>query len=305
MRRLHRREDVLSSAKMKKLLPAHQKHPREFEEFQFVYPVLSRRSGGLSIGLNVNPDRRCCFDCIYCQVDRTALASVKRFDLTMAEKELRAMLELVASRALSQHPQFRAVPAELMRLKDVALSGDGEPTMLANFAEIVEMVVRLKPREAKLLLITDAGGLNRATVKRGLKTMDAHNGEVWAKLDAGTEEYFKLIDRSAIPFARILKNLTECAKARPIVIQSLFVKVYGHGPSAEEIAAYCERLQEIGRIKLVQIGTVARQPMAMINGRPAWHSVAALGDVELDAIRASVQHRTGLAAESYYGENRR
>jgi len=292
---------------MKKLLPAHQKHPREFEDFKFVYPVLSRRSGGISIGLNVNPDRHCCFDCIYCQVDRTTAATVKRFDLATAEKELAVMLEWVASGALARYPQFRGVPAELMRLKDVALSGDGEPTMLSNFAEIVEMIVRLKPREAKLLLITNAAGLVRATVKRGLTTMDAHNGEVWAKLDAGTEEYFKFVDRSAVPFARILKNLTECAKARPLVIQSLFMNVYGVGPSPEEIAAYCQRLQEIlaagGRIKLVQVGTIARQPMALINGHPARHSVTALADAELDAIRASVRHRTGLTAESYYGSH--
>lgn len=297
---------------MKDLLPAHRTHPREFEDFKFVYPVLSRRSGGLSIGLNVNPDRHCCFDCIYCQVDRAAPACA-RFDLAVAERELAAMLERVASGALAKHAQFRDVPGELMRLKDVALSGDGEPTMLANFAEIVEMVVRLKPRKAKLLLITNAGGLNRANVKRGLATMDAHSGEVWAKLDAGTENYFKLIDRATIPFARILNNLAECAKARAIVIQSLFMRVYGVGPSPEEIAAYYQRLQEIlavgGRIKLVQIGTVARQPMAMINRRPAWHSVTALGNAELDAIRDCVRHRTGLATESYYGghssENRR
>jgi wyosine [tRNA(Phe)-imidazoG37] synthetase (radical SAM superfamily) len=290
---------------MKKLLAAHRKHPREFEDFKFVYPVLSRRSGGISIGLNVNPDRKCSFDCIYCQVDRSAAPATERFDLSVAEKEMAAMLEWVASGGLVKHPQFRGVPAEQLQLKDVALSGDGEPTTLLNFAETVEMVAHLKPREVKLLLITDAAGLDRSNVKRGLATMDAHNGEVWAKLDAGTEDYFKLIDRSAIPFARILKNLTECAQARPIVIQSLFMKLYGHGPSAEEIVAYCERLQGIlaagGRIKQVQISTVARRPMAMINGRPSWHSVTALGDVELDAIRVCVQHRTGLACESYYG----
>jgi len=290
---------------MKKMLPAHRDHSRVFDQFRFVYPVVSRRSGGVSIGLNVNPDRRCNFDCLYCQVDRTTSAAFSPFDLSLAEQELAAMLELVASGALAKHPRFREVPVDLMQLKDVALSGDGEPTALPNFAETIEMVTRLKPSEVKLVLITDAAGLDRADVKRGLATMDAHNGEVWAKLDAGTEEYFKLIDRAAIPFARILKNLTACAKARPIVIQSLFLKVYGDGPSVDEIGAYCERLMEIksagGQIKLVQVGTVARQPMAMINGRPAWNCVTALTDVELDAIQAFVRHHTGLATESYYG----
>jgi wyosine [tRNA(Phe)-imidazoG37] synthetase (radical SAM superfamily) len=296
-------------AAMKKILQAHREHPRTFDEFRFVYPVVSRRSGGLSIGVNVNPDRQCAFDCIYCQVDRRSAPSGARFDLGVAERELRAILEMTASGVLAKHPRFRDVPGELMELKDIALSGDGEPTTLPNFAETVAMVARLKPRAAKLLLITDAAGLDRADVKRGLATLDAHNGEIWAKLDAGTEEYFNLIDRSTIPFARILKNLTTCAKERAIVIQSLFLKVYGIGPSAEEIAAYCDRLREItgagGTIKLVQISTVVREPMASINGAPAWRSVTGLGDAELEAIRAIVKQRTKLAVEVYGGTTAR
>ncbi len=290
---------------MKQVLPAHRAHPRQFEDFKLVYPVLSRRSGGISIGLNMNPDRKCSFNCIYCQVDRSSMPVNAWFDLAVAENELRAMLDMVESGALGKLSQFREVPEELLQLKDVALSGDGEPTLLPGFAEAVEMVARVKPTGVKLLLITDAAGLDRAEVKRGLATMDAHDGEIWAKLDAGTEEYFKLIDRTSMPFARILKNLAECAKVHPIVIQSMFMKVYGHGPSAEEIGAYSDRLLEIlaanGSIKQVQIGTVARAPMATINGRPAWHSVTALSDAELDAIRDCVRHRTCLPTESYYG----
>lgn len=304
---LRRRADALCSPRMSHLLPAHQKHPRQFENFRFVYPVLSRRSGGISIGLNANPDRKCNFNCLYCQVDRLSAPLGPPFDLATAEKELRRMVEMARSGALAQHPAFEGVPAKLRQVKDVAISGDGEPTLLANFSAIIEMVARVKPPEWKLVLITNAAGLHRADVKRALKTLDAHNGEVWAKLDAGTEAYFKLIDRTVIPFDRILKNLTECARARPIVIQSLFVRLYGHGPSADEIVAYCERLTEIvkagGRIKLVQVGTVARQPLAVIHGRPAWHAVTALSDVELDAIRVCVQHRTKLPTESYYGSH--
>lgn len=290
---------------MDKVLTAHREHPRLFEDFRFVYPVLSRRSGGISIGMNVNPDKRCNFDCLYCQVDRTAESAVKRFDLAAAEQELRQLLDIVQSGKLARYPAFTGVPAELLRLRDVALSGDGEPTTLPNFADTIAMVARLKPRGVKLILITNAGSLNRAEVQRGLTIMDAHEGEVWAKLDAGTEEYFRFIERAAVPFARILQNITQCAQARPIVIQSLFMKVYGHGPAAEEIAAYAARLQEImsagGRIKSVQICTIARKPMTVINGRLAWEAVTPLSNAEVDAIAHSVHHRTGLTAESYYG----
>jgi wyosine [tRNA(Phe)-imidazoG37] synthetase (radical SAM superfamily) len=283
------------------ILSAHRQHPRRFEDFRYVYPVLSRRSHGISIGLNVNPDKACNFDCIYCQVDRTTESAVKKFDLAVAEEELREMLEMVKSGEIAQHPPFSSVPRELLRLNDIALSGDAEPTTLPNFAETIGMIARVKPAEAKIVLITDAGGLNRADVKRSLQIMDANNGEVWAKLDAGTEEYFQLINRTKIPFARILKNITEAAKVRPIVIQSLFLKIRGEGTSRDEITAYCQRLREIRNIKLVQVYTVARKAMTVVDGVPAWQLVSALSNAEVDAIAERVRREAGVKAESFYG----
>jgi len=284
------------------ILAAHRQHSRRFEEFKYVYPVLSRRSHGISIGLNVNPDKVCNFDCIYCQVDRTTEPAVKKFDLVVAEQELREMLEMVRSGEIAQHPPFNSVPRELLRLNDIALSGDAEPTTLPNFAKTIQMIARIKPADAKIVLITDAGGLDRADVKRGLAIMDTNNGEVWAKLDAGTEDCFKLINRTKIPFARILKNISDAAKVRPIIIQSLFLKIRGVGPSDEEITAFCQRLREISNIKLVQVYTVARKAMTIVDGIPAWQFVTALSNAEVDAITERVRKEAGVNTESFYGQ---
>src|SRR5947199_2021738 len=146
-----------------------------------------------------------------------------------------------------------------------------------------------QPSETKLSFISDAGGLDRAEVKRGLEIMDANDGEVWAKLDAGTEAYFKLINRTKIPFAKILRNIQLTAKKRPVIIQSLFLKVRGEGPSPEEIGAYCRRLREIGNIKLVQVYTLARKAMTMVEGVPAWQFVSGLTDADVDAIAERVR----------------
>ncbi len=284
------------------ILAAHRQHPRRFEEFKYVYPVLSRRSHGISIGLNVNPDKACNFDCIYCQVDRTTESAVKKFDIAVAEQELREMLEIIRSGEISQHPPFDSIPRELLRLNDIALSGDAEPTTLPNFADTIQMITRVKPPDAKIVLITDAGGLDRPDVKRGLEIMDANNGEIWAKLDAGTEDYFKLINRTKIPFARILKNISEAAKTRPIVIQSLFLKIRDVGPSDDEITAFCQRLRKIGNIKLVQVYTVARKAMTIVDDVPAWQFVTALSNAEVDVITERVQKEAGVNAESFYGQ---
>jgi len=290
---------------MNSILNAHRQHPRRFEDFQYVYPVLSRRSHGISIGINTNPDKVCNFDCIYCQVDRTVPSAVQDFNLTLAEEELRMMLEIAQSGELARRPPFDAVPPDKLRLNDIALSGDAEPTTLPNFSATIAMIARVKPFDAKIVLITDAGGLDRVDVKRGLEIMDANNGEVWAKLDAGTDEYFQLISRTKIPFTRILKNITTCGQARPIVIQSLFMNVHGAGPSREEITAYCQRLRDIGaaggRIKLVQVYTIARKPMTLVDGVPAWQFVTALSNAEVDAITERVRNEAQVPAESFYG----
>ncbi|MDW8343354.1 MAG: radical SAM protein [Verrucomicrobiae bacterium] len=284
------------------LLKAHRFHPRDFESFRYVYPVISRRSRGLSIGLNVNPDKRCNFDCIYCQVNRTVPSAVNEFDLTVAEQELRAMLDWVRDGRLREHPQFAGVPEEKLQLRDIALSGDGEPTTLPNFSDTIAMIARVKPPGCKIVLITDAAGLDRADVRRGLAIMDQHEGEVWGKLDAGTPEYYRLVNRTAVPFERVLKNLALTARDRPIVIQSLFMKIHGEGPSETELAAYCQRLRDIRNIRLVQVYTVARRPMTLVEGVPAWQFVTALSNAEVDVITARVRRETGLTAESFYGE---
>ena len=201
----------------------------------------------------------------------------------------------------SKHAPFDSVPKDKLPINDIALSGDAEPTTLKNFSETIEMIARVKPVGVKIVLITDAGGLDRPDVKHGLEIMDANDGEVWAKLDAGTEAYFQLINRTKIPFTKILRNIQLTAKQRPVIIQSLFLKVQGEGPSADEITAYCQRLREIGNIKLVQVYTLARKAMTMEEGVPAWHFVSALSDAEVDAIAERVRKETGLASESFYG----
>mgnify|MGYP001224426087 CR=1 FL=1 len=243
-----------------------QDHARHFSDFTFVYPVISRRSKGLSIGVNLNPDKICNFDCIYCEVDRRIPGAVTEVDLRQMQDELTAMVRFAKDGGLAKEPKFDEVPWLTREVKDIAFSGDGEPTMINNFTECVQTVVEVQQLEGldetKIVLITDAAGLDKADVKSGMEIMDAHNGEIWGKLDAGTEEYFKLVNRSNVKFERILKNLEEAARGRPIIIQSLFLKVHGEIMSTEELKAYSGRLNDItetgGEIKEVHLYTVAR-----------------------------------------------
>ena len=117
----------------------HTQHDRRFESNRFVYPVLSRRAQGLSIGINLNPDRVCNFGCVYCQVDRTGARETLFVDTVTLLTELEHMLPWAASGAIFEHPKFRATPPALRRLQDIAFSGDGEPTTYRGFGEAVAM----------------------------------------------------------------------------------------------------------------------------------------------------------------------
>ena len=281
------------------ILPQHTRHPREFEQNRFVYPVLSRRSRGISVGVNLNPDKVCNFDCIYCQVDRRSVVETRFVEFDQLLAELEAMLVWVASEEIFTHPQFASVPEPLRRLNDMAFSGDGEPTTYRNFDVIMERAAELKRRlgldAVKMVLITNATMFHRPAVERGLAILDQNQGEIWAKLDAGTEAYYRLIDRTTIPFQRVLDNLVLAAKVRPIVIQSLFMQVQGVGPTVAEITAYIERLREIGQaggqIASVQVYTVARPP--------AESFVSALPHPEVQAIADRVAAEVGLRVEAY------
>ncbi|MDG1833843.1 MAG: radical SAM protein [Verrucomicrobiota bacterium] len=271
-----------------------QDHTRHFSDFTFVYPVISRRSKGLSIGVNLNPDKVCNFDCIYCEVDRRTPGAVTEVDLRQMKDELTAMIRFAKDGGLAKEPKFDEVPWLTRKVKDIAFSGDGEPTMIHNFADCVQTVVDVKQAEdlgaTEIVLITDAAGLDKADVKRGLEIMDAHEGEVWGKLDAGTEDYFKAVNRTNVKFQRILDNLLATAKKRPIIIQSLFLKVHGDHMSAAELESYCDRLQELsaggGQIREVHLYTVAR---------PTPEAFATkLELAELESMAATVRERTGL-----------
>ncbi|HMQ16699.1 MAG TPA: radical SAM protein [Phycisphaerae bacterium] len=244
-------------------LPQHQSWWREFG---YVYPFIGRRSGGLSIGVNLCPDGRCNFNCVYCQIDRTRAPQVHVLDLERLGAELRTLLTL--RERIFDEPEFRGVDPTLRRLRDIAFSGDGEPTASPRFRAAVELVVGLRGdlelNEAKLVVITNASRLRHAEVEAALELLDSNNGEIWAKLDAGTQAYFEKVNRSAFQLDEIVGNIAHAARVRPMVIQSMFMAMHDQGPTPVEIDAYIQRLRDLlergARLKLVQVYTVARRP---------------------------------------------
>jgi wyosine [tRNA(Phe)-imidazoG37] synthetase (radical SAM superfamily) len=267
-------------------------HRRELLENRYVYAVVSRRARGLSIGVNLNPDKTCNFDCPYCQVDRTTPGGPAR----VVVPDLAAELEEVLRRAradLWAHPPFDTVAPEMRRVADVAFAGDGEPTSPPEFPAAARGAREARDRLAPgvpLRLLTNATLFHKDRVRRALAEFD----ELWCKLDAGTEGYFHVVDGTRLPFHRVLDNLLLVARERAIVVQSLFPAIDGAGPEDAEIAAWVGRLADIvargGRIDHVQVYTVARAPSDP--------RCAPLDRARLEAI-AEAARDAGLAAAAY------
>jgi wyosine [tRNA(Phe)-imidazoG37] synthetase (radical SAM superfamily) len=272
--------------------------PRKFLNNRFVYLVLSQRARGLSVGVNMNPDKRCNYKCIYCEVNRAEPARDGAVDLPVMTAELDAILRLAKEDKIRDLPGFSHWPAELLALKEVALSGDGEPTLSPQFKEIVASVVGLRSRGLvpffKIVLITNTAGLHLPEVGKGLRYLTSQD-EIWVKLDAGTQQY---MDRVNVPDHRlsdVMANILTVALERPVVIQSLFPLIRGEEPSEAEIEQYVHRLQELtaagAQIAMVQIYS-AHRPSQFAECRH-------LPLQRLSHIARQVRTMTGLKAEVF------
>jgi wyosine [tRNA(Phe)-imidazoG37] synthetase (radical SAM superfamily) len=287
---------------MERLVKAHLDHRRIWQGFDYCYPVISRRSRGLSLGVNLNPDKICNFDCVYCEVDRINPARRRDVDLDQMEREMEVLLELSVSGALFDVSPFHTARPEQRRLNDIAFSGDGEPTTAREFPEAVAKLARLKAShnldDVKLVLITDSTRLQAPEVVQALETLMLHNGEIWAKLDAGTEAYYREINRTRVPFARILENLIRTGQRWPITIQTMFLEWDGQGPPKAEIQAYTASLLSILKdgaiIQGLQLYTVAR-PTPEAAARP-------LKAEALDALAADISGAIpNIPVQIFYG----
>lgn len=277
-------------------LGAYRNKPREFLGNRFVYAVISSRARGLSIGVNMNPNQACNYDCPYCEVVRTPEMADLKLDLKVLTRELIHVVALAQCGRIHELKQFSAAPAELLALKEVALSGDGEPSLVTNFDEIVKeiLVIRHLLSPFKLVVITNGSGLHRPTVQRGIDRL-APEDEIWIKLDAGTQAYMHRINGPQASLETTLHNILSVAQRRPVVIQSLFSIVGEEAPSEEEIGAYLQRLNDLiaagAQISLVQVYSACRP-----SARPGCKHLPL---AQLSHIARRVREETGLNAEVF------
>jgi len=241
-------------------------HSRDIAGLTYVYPVVSRRAGGVSIGINLNPNNACNWRCVYCQVPDLKRGSAPQLDLVTLEAELRTFLhEIVHGDFMQTH-----VIPEARRINDIALSGNGEPTSAREFAQVIELIGRVKadynlPKNLKLVLITNGSLVNRPGVQAGVSAMAELNGEVWFKLDSVTREGRQRINNTRMSLMRMRENLRLATRLCPTWLQTCVFQINGMAPPVAESDAYLSFLEsflnEGEKLKGVLLYGLARPSM--------------------------------------------
>ncbi|MDR2922487.1 MAG: hypothetical protein LBU85_03980 [Treponema sp.] len=226
---------------------------RQREKGVLVYPVYSRRSGGLSVGINLFPGKKACsFDCPYCEVFPFSTNAV--FSLQQMEEDLRAVIA---------DAKERDIP-----VMDICFSGNGEPSLSPDFPAALELVGRIRGElvpSAKLVMITNGVGLLDQEIFSLLadSVKDPLALDIWLKLDAGTPGWYQLINRAEIPHDKLVAKIKEFAVLAPFTIQTMLCAVDGKAPPPDEAQAWEKLAVELaviaaGKIRKVQIYGKAR-----------------------------------------------
>jgi wyosine [tRNA(Phe)-imidazoG37] synthetase (radical SAM superfamily) len=227
-----------------KLTPAN--HDRDSAGMTYIYPVVSRRAQGVSVGVNLNPNNACNWACIYCQVPNLSRGSAPAVDLSRLEAELRDMLAAILQGDFMQ----TRVPEGARRLNDIALSGNGEPTSAKEFPQVIDLIGRVMATFAlagkiKLVLITNGSLIDRPRVQEGLKKMAALNGETWFKLDSATATGLRRINQTRTLPEKHFERLKVAASLCPTWIQTCAFALDGAPPSQSEQDAYLAIIRRI------------------------------------------------------------
>ena len=266
-------------------------HRRDSAGLRYVYPVISRRAGGVSVGINLNVNNACNWACVYCQVENLTRGGPPPIDPGLLERELDGFLD----DALHGDFMSREVPAEARRLMDVAFSGNGEPTSAAEFSEAVLVVRRVLERHGlagklPVRLITNGSLLHRPRVRDGIRTLGELGGEVWFKVDRATAAEVETINGVPMDAEKIRRNLTRCAALATTWIQTCWFALDGAVPDAAARAAYCALLEPVA----TSLAGVHLYGLARPSLQPAAPRLQRLGADELENFAAEIRKKTGI-----------
>ena len=251
---------------------------------------MSRRAGGLSIGINFNPNNACNWRCIYCQVPNLQRGSAPEMDFDLLENELRFFLDQVLNGDF--FTQFNVAPEQRL-IKDIAISGNGEPTSLKRFDQAVNLVGEIAQQagiipSSKMVLISNGSLIHQPSVQIGLKQLADFNGELWFKLDSATVTGRNLINNVVQGQQKLLENLAIASKICPTKLQTCMLRFRDKAWSNSEKQAYITCLQEI-KIQRIRLQGVMLYSLARPSFQPEADELVSVGIEEMQTFAADIK----------------
>lgn len=189
-------------------------HDRDVAGYHYIYPVISRRSGGLSIGINFNTNNACNWRCVYCQVPDLSIGAAPQLDFELLATELDDFLQDILHGTFYQ--RFEIEP-ERQVIKDIAISGNGEPTSVHDFAKAIALITQVVeqaniPVPFQYVLITNGSLIHKADVQAGLRLFNQCNGQLWYKLDSVTDSGREEVNHAGLSSHKQRENLISSAR---------------------------------------------------------------------------------------------
>jgi wyosine [tRNA(Phe)-imidazoG37] synthetase (radical SAM superfamily) len=268
-------------------------HSRELSGLKYIYSVISRRAGGLSIGINLNVNNACNWQCIYCEIPNLTRGSPPPIELDVLENELRLFLHDVIHGDYMQ----KNVAEDDRHLKDIAFSGNGEPTSAEEFPQIILIVKKILEEfnllhKIKIRLITNGSLIQKESVIDGIQTLAKIDGEVWFKVDAALEENNKKINQINLKPKQVIDRLILCSEICPTYVQTCIFTIDNKEPDKKEIDAYIELIDSVKKnIKGVHLYGIARPSL-----QPNAHR---LGRVNVNVLKSIAEQLNKNGVESF------
>jgi wyosine [tRNA(Phe)-imidazoG37] synthetase (radical SAM superfamily) len=242
-------------------------HDRRIAGLKYIYPVISRRAGGLSIGVNFNTNNACNWRCIYCQVPDLKAGNAPEMDFDLLAEELRYFLDEVLHGDFFR--QYQLEP-HLQSIKDIAISGNGEPTSLKSFAKAAVLIAEIATEfgifpAAKFVLISNGSLIHQLEVQKGLQIMANFNGELWFKLDSATESGRKLINNTGQNQKKLIDHLQIASSLIPTRLQTCMLHFQNQLWTQNEKQAYLTLLKTLQDkhivLQSIMLYSIARQSL--------------------------------------------
>ncbi len=266
-------------------------HSRDSAGLTYVYPVISRRARGLSIGINLNPNNACNWRCIYCQVPELKRGSAPELDLSMLDLELRALLHDI--QVGDFYDQFD-VSEPQRQIRDISISGNGEPTSSRLFASVINCIESVLDQTGLLgtvniVLITNGSLIQHDHVQQGLTKLNRLNADVWFKLDRASDKGIHEVNQSYVTVERVWKNLNLCASLCKTWIQTSVFKLDGLLPDAMEWQAYLEFLARYQKDSNYPVQGVLLYGLARDSMQSEAERLERLSDTEISHYAESIR----------------